>query len=785
MRGRSLDVEVRQREVTLAPGMDCAQCPRNWPSAPAPPLRLEKLEVKVHVDVFWPAPADRPDAPKKKIHSIAVPLAPQGGARLNLGGPAGDAENWLPIMLMGELPVSLDLEDAQADSAGDAPSGAQRSNVLRGTCRHQWEEEPPAVEQEEHEKAAGTPVEPLTGEASYCLSGFASRAQLDITATLYLAPGGAVTSACSRVGRHTLVVSGSGTLKLQPRLVDFRRLGLSRLLSAASEDTKRGDNAAGLQKWRYALPLQERRARNATTNAAEEMAKLASLLHHMGVTHNVLSNSLEALACLRRALKIRQVLHGEEHADSARTLQALGVLRVRDGEYHEAFEYFWQALRYYEAFDPDSLEAANTFQAMAGVYGKLGELSEAFECYVRALSIREQALGRDHTEVAATLHNLGVVLEKLSDHRESLDTLHRALAIRERRLGAGHPQTARTLHSIGIVYSQLLDYTSALTFYKRALTICQKRPSEGTHAAATLNNMGVVYAKLGNRDLALQHHEEALALQEKLLGPDHADTQATRWNLQVLRTEAEQSAKRSFFDQIKGLLALAANDGHDGQPAPSLITLLCEESNDPDGPTDEPPCRGAFSCCSAGGGGSSGSRPNVSQRSTSGPLQSPTGEPSSWPALLADRSSSKTDSAAAPPASFGELTKGSARLGVPQRRPPERRYPAPPGVPETPQRLPSAASGAAAAGGQVDQATPEKAAAARKGKSDHGRGSGGPGAASASNGASSGEDAAHRCGELAGKGAVASGRRPAADQHPPVVEEAFSGGPVDETRKSL
>merc|ERR1719359_1239879 len=132
----------------------------------------------------------------------------------------------------------------------------------------------------------------------------------------------------------------------------------------------------------------------------------------MGVSYNSIGNGREALSCLRRALAIRQHLHGE---------------------YHEAFEYFWQALRYYEAFEPDSLDAASTLQALAGVYGKLGEYSESLECYLRVVSIRERELGKDNLEYATTLHNLGVVFEKLSSHTEALDSLHQALAVREKR----------------------------------------------------------------------------------------------------------------------------------------------------------------------------------------------------------------------------------------------------------------------------------------------------------------------------------------------------------------
>jgi tetratricopeptide (TPR) repeat protein len=638
-----LDVSVQRREVVLAPSMASATA-RDWPST-AMLMKVDQLCVKLRVDVGWAGleHLQRPEA-------VLLPLTPQVGARVSLGGSREDAEHWVPIMLTGEQTVSVLPNETTCSMH---PEQAPRANVLRAMCTQSWTEEPEDDSDDVEANSSASASITVTGgkgltDTACCLSGFALRAHLNITATLYLAPpseGG-----LSSQRRHTLLVSGTGTLELRPRLVDFRCLGLSRLLAAAQEDARRGDNFSALQKWRHALPRQEEKAlsasmtsspKSAAKGASEspksaakdeeasspgsaatkqpqkvvcmgsslesptsatkrvlsgssgrESSKLAFILHSMGVALNTLGEVRESLFCLRRALAIRQQLHGEDHPDSARTLQALGVLRVRDGEYHEAFEYFWVALRYYEAFEPETIDCAVTLQAIAGVYGKIGEFSEALECYVRALPIRERELGKDHPDVAATLHNLGVVLEKLSDHDEALDNLTQALSIRERRLGVSHPQTARTLHSIGIVYSQIMDYTSALAFYERALSICRKRPGEGTHAAATLNNMGVVYAKLGQTQLALEHHEQALAIQEHMLGSAHCDTCATRYNLQVLHADMEQESKKTVLEYVTQLLSAPAVFVQDPHAA---LGALLDLSADGDGPV-----RSAVASCSAG-----------------------------------------------------------------------------------------------------------------------------------------------------------------------------------------
>lgn len=374
----SLDVSVTGREVAL-------DVPKtmNWPEHSAP-FRLEMLTVHLSVLVAWSS---------GHTEEATVPLMPQAGVQVPVGGSLVEGDRWTPMMITGEKKIQVPFTELSTATARPT------SHIMRAVCQHSWQQEvqDPDVEDDDEEGKVGGDVHneifTVTGGKSglagqegesfplcVCI-GFGFRMRLNVTATLYLSR----IAGASEESHHTLVINSTGTLELRPSIVELRRLTTERILGAAQDDAKRGDNSSALQKWRYVLPTQEKLAKG---TKGRENTKLASLLHSMGVSYNAIANGREALSCLRRALAIRQHMHGEEHPDSARTLQAIGVVRVRDGEYHEAFEYFWQALRYYEAFEPDSLDAASTLQAVAGVYGKLGEYSEALECYLRAVSIR-------------------------------------------------------------------------------------------------------------------------------------------------------------------------------------------------------------------------------------------------------------------------------------------------------------------------------------------------------------------------------------------------------------
>lgn len=593
-------------ELRLGGRLDEQGMAKSWPSS-LTAMKVEAARVNITVEVSLSA---------EHKETMVLELEPQAGARISIGGSPEDAERWTSVLVMGEVTSFVSPSDALGLGGGTGGTSPSRptGSAARGCYKYSCEQEPPSDDQNEESAAdsdsdggvagvtgGGLGLTGLAGKSpgAVVLTGFGLRATVTLTATLYLA------GQCDKLA---LLVNGTGTLGVRPRLLGLSQLSLPRLFAVATQDFDGGDAPGALHKWRQALPMQERLARE---HGGKESGQLATLLHTMGVAHAALG-SREALAYLRQALAIRQHLHGEEHPDTARTLQELGDVRVRDGEYHEAFEYFWQALRYYEAFEPECLDTAQTLQSLAGVYSKLGEYTESQECYLRALAIREQELGDEHLEVAATLHHLGLVFEKVANHREALDSLQRALFLREKLLGPADPQTARTLHSIGIVHSQLLDYNAALAFYQRALHICQVLPGESGHAAATLNNMGVVYAKMGDVEKAIAHHQRAAETQEVVLGPDHSDTRATRYNLHMLEIEqAESKRKRTAVDHLRVFLGSGCNGSGNGGDEwsagpPSLVTLLCDESHEVDGPMDEP-------CCSYGRGCGSSTRAVLQQ----------------------------------------------------------------------------------------------------------------------------------------------------------------------------
>ena len=111
---------------------------------------------------------------------------------------------------------------------------------------------------------------------------------------------------------------------------------------------------------------------------------------------------------------------------------------ARAGKYDEAEDALRRSHTIIEtAFGKRHAQTAKAISNLALVRYLRGDAAAAATMFRDALAIEEETLGGDHTSVASTLVNLGAVETALgeTDHAEA--TLRRALAIREQHLPPG------------------------------------------------------------------------------------------------------------------------------------------------------------------------------------------------------------------------------------------------------------------------------------------------------------------------------------------------------------
>ena len=234
----------------------------------------------------------------------------------------------------------------------------------------------------------------------------------------------------------------------------------------------------------------------------------------------------EATKFAERVVEIRRAVLGEDHSDTAISLNNLGGMYISQGNYTAAEPRFLQAVKILElALGPDHPHTASGLNNLADVYETQLNYTAAEPLYLRSLKIREQALGSDHPDTATSFGKLAGLYDSQRNFAAA-EPLHlRALKITEHAFGPDHPRTAICLNNLANAYRKQANYTAAEPLYLRSLKIREKvQGLDHPDTATGLSNLAGMYRDQGNYAAAEPLHLRDLKIREKVHGPDHPET---------------------------------------------------------------------------------------------------------------------------------------------------------------------------------------------------------------------------------------------------------------------
>jgi Tfp pilus assembly protein PilF len=307
----------------------------------------------------------------------------------------------------------------------------------------------------------------------------------------------------------------------------------------------------------------------ATTSHAEtlkvSLPETAWLLNELGrYLSNARAQFNDAKRMYERALVIDELIYGQDHPETAASLNNLGMILNELGKLQEAKDYFERALALNVAsYGPNHPKTAISLNNTGSILSELGDFVEARERLERALVIDEKSLGPNHPTIATRLNNIGDILQSSGDLAGAHEYYERALSIDEAAYGPNHPEVAISLNNIGSVLSELGDLNEAREYYERALSI--KEAAYGPNhpdVAISLNNIGSVLNKLGELEEARKYFERALAIRTAVYGPNHPAVAASISSLtRVTKALEEQTEKLTLqgraLETIQKFLELA------------------------------------------------------------------------------------------------------------------------------------------------------------------------------------------------------------------------------------
>ena len=243
----------------------------------------------------------------------------------------------------------------------------------------------------------------------------------------------------------------------------------------------------------------------------------------------------QAQEWLERLLEMREK-EGENDAALGDALHELALLYKDLGQYAAAEPLYLRAVAVKEqALGKEHPDVAEVLSDLAGLYRREGKYAEAEPLYLRALAVKEQAFGKEHPSVAETLNNLGVFYSGQDRLVETESLYLRALEIREKHLGKDHLDTAESMCNVAVLYRKQKRYAEAESLYLRSLAIRERLLGiNHPNVAQVLNNIAFLYRHQERYVEAESLHLRSLFIRDKTLGRDHHDVSDSLNNLAVI-----------------------------------------------------------------------------------------------------------------------------------------------------------------------------------------------------------------------------------------------------------
>ena len=192
---------------------------------------------------------------------------------------------------------------------------------------------------------------------------------------------------------------------------------------------------------------------------------------------------------------------------------------------------------------------------IGSAYHGLGLYPQSLACGEKAVELRRQLLGPDHSDLAASLNLVGVSLIAQSRCEEAEGLLRESLAIRRRVFGRSHPDVATSLAWLADDLRCLGKYDEAEAAGVEALEVLRRTgDTTGEEAIRCASGLGTTLRLEGRNTQAEAQYRDALALSRKAYGNEHPYVMSSlsRVGL-VLAVQGRYAEAESFLREAEAI----------------------------------------------------------------------------------------------------------------------------------------------------------------------------------------------------------------------------------------
>ena len=277
--------------------------------------------------------------------------------------------------------------------------------------------------------------------------------------------------------------------------------------------------------------------------------EIASALSELAGVQRAREKRAEALASLRKAVRIRQNLPDVKREDVAKDVTAVALLEVALNDVKAAKETLAQAIGAWEAAaGPDSVQLLPALDALGRIYRDAADYDQAEPLYSRSIEIREAAMGRDSSDLLAALDSMAYVYFGQKKLPQAEATYKRLLALWIASAGPDHPMVALTHDKLAEFYAFQQRYPEAEAESSQALTL------RTAQHLASLQQTGRILLMEAKMKEAEDHYRRAVQIGDLGKAPDEAMDPVLRIYATVLRTANHPQEADAIDKRVKEAL---------------------------------------------------------------------------------------------------------------------------------------------------------------------------------------------------------------------------------------
>ncbi|MBA4074348.1 MAG: hypothetical protein C0508_04840 [Cyanobacteria bacterium PR.023] len=234
----------------------------------------------------------------------------------------------------------------------------------------------------------------------------------------------------------------------------------------------------------------------------------------------------------------------------AETLNQMTHLYIKQQRYDEARASLLKALAIREkALGKSSEKTAETQGNLALIEHKSGHDLEAEKIYKQVIETKRQA--KSATSLAITLTNLANLYGEMKRLDEAKVLYLEALEIDKKAYGLDHKETAQDLFNIAAMYYQHNYNKEAIEYFKQSLAVYTKLDDAQGRVKA-YHYLGLCYGEENQHAEAIDAYKKALQIHTKLKGDRHPDTYVHQLNLarSLDHTGNVEEAEKLYKDAV-------------------------------------------------------------------------------------------------------------------------------------------------------------------------------------------------------------------------------------------